>query len=203
MHMPSEPSCVAHPCSNFRGSRSWLLMSLGVGSGALVPAPHSSVAVRHRERRDDARVQGLRGINGRGPRGPQRQRRPAREGRRLCRERPLRQGARRYGSHGWRPTKTGQRRRTDEGRGRARQCAADLPRPRGAPIRGRRHRPPVGRHACPWDASKRLEKPWAGHAQTRRVQLDLSTEAAHNLSTACGSIVGGRLAMCHRREGEP
>jgi len=47
------------PCPNFRGSRSWL-STLGVGCGVeLIPAPHSSVAVRHRQRREAARVQGF------------------------------------------------------------------------------------------------------------------------------------------------
>lgn len=35
--------------------------------GERCAAPHSSVAVRDRERCDEARAQGHRGINGRGP----------------------------------------------------------------------------------------------------------------------------------------
>ena len=95
-----------HPCSNFRGSRSWLLVPrrwLGCRAG---PAPHSSVAVRNRQRRDEARAQGHRGINGRGPRVRSAARR-AWEAVRSCRERPLRLRARRYGAQQGRPMDAG------------------------------------------------------------------------------------------------
>ena len=55
----------------------------------LVPAPHSSVAVRHRERRRQARLQGDRGVNGGDPR--------QRGAGRSCRARPLWPCVRRYG----------------------------------------------------------------------------------------------------------
>jgi hypothetical protein len=91
----------------------------------------------------------------------------------------------------------GATRPADAGLGRARECAAVSSRPRGAQIRDPRPAaaPRLGRHALPWDASKRLEKPWAGHAQSGRVQLELSTDAGHNLSTGCGSI-GGPAGHC-------
>ena len=65
----------------------------------LVPAPHSSVAVRHRERRQRAWRQGERGINGGDPR--------QRGAGRLCRESPLRLRVRRYGPHVGRPAMRG------------------------------------------------------------------------------------------------
>jgi hypothetical protein len=64
------PSGPARPCSNFRGSRSWLFVPRRWLGCRAVSAPHSSVAVRDRQRRDQAQAQGHRGINGRGPRPP-------------------------------------------------------------------------------------------------------------------------------------
>ena len=99
--------CPQVLCPDFRGSR-WWLGSLGVAQGVeLMSAPHSSVAVRDRERRDGARTQGQRGINGRGP--------LQREGGRLCRERPLCPGVRRYGSLVRRPADAGPFNMADDG----------------------------------------------------------------------------------------
>jgi hypothetical protein len=99
----------------------------------LVPAPHSSVAVRNRQRRTAHGCQGHRGINGRGPRLRSATQR-AWEAVRLCRERPLRSGARRYGSHQRRPTNDGAklslRRRVRAERERVRPIARARP---GAP----------------------------------------------------------------------
>jgi len=72
----------------------------------LVPAPHSSVAVRNRQRRDGARLPRAPWNKWKGPAAAQRS--EAGTGRvRLCRERPLQPGARRYGSHQRRPTNDG------------------------------------------------------------------------------------------------
>ena len=76
--------------------------------------------------------QGQRGINGRGPRLRSAAKQTW-EAVRLCRERPMQSGARRYGSHQRRPTNDGAemsvRRR---GPGRAQARAAHRTRPQGA-----------------------------------------------------------------------
>lgn len=97
----------------------------------LVPAPHSSVAVRNRQRRGGARLQGQRGINGRGPR-LRSAAKQAWEAVRLCRERPLLPGARRYGSHRRRSTNDrAQMSMRRGGSGRAQSRAAHRTRPGG------------------------------------------------------------------------
>jgi hypothetical protein len=80
----------------------------------LVPAPHSSVAVRHRERRRQARLQGDRGVNGGDPR--------QRGAGRSCPARPLWPCLRRYGPQSRRAA----RRATGHGR-RTRDTAARRP----------------------------------------------------------------------------
>lgn len=65
----------------------------------LIAAPHSSVAVRNEQRRDQARTHGHRGVNGGDPR--------QRGAGRLRRERPLRPRARRYRPHDGRPMQAG------------------------------------------------------------------------------------------------
>ena len=93
--------------------------SLGEALGVeVIPAPHSSVAVRDRQRRDEARAPGHRGINGRGLRVRSEAKR-AWEAVRLCRERPLHPRARRYGSHKGERRMRGGLDRCDEGCGRS------------------------------------------------------------------------------------
>lgn len=91
----------------------------------LVPAPHSSVAVRHRQRRLRARRQGDRGVNGGGPR--------QRGAGRSCRASPLRPRVRRYGPHARRSARrdtSACKRSRDTGKRRpsaGAQTAADVP----------------------------------------------------------------------------
>lgn len=122
------------PCPDFRGSR-WWFWSLEEGRAReLMPAPHSSVAVRRRERQQRARPPGQRGINGGDPR--------QRGGDRLCRERPWRQRARRYGPHEGRTAEAGSLCPANEGLGRAKvtgrsTTVINAPATAGAPTVGR------------------------------------------------------------------
>lgn len=113
----------ARPCPKFRGSRSWLLNSRRRSGVSWFlprirrsPCETDSAATMHGS-------QGRRGMDGRGPRLRSATQR-AREAGRLCRERPLRSGVRRYGSHQRRPTNDGaklsQRRRVRAVRNRVR-----------------------------------------------------------------------------------
>jgi hypothetical protein len=106
VRIASLSSGPARPCPNFRGSRSWLLnprrrtgVSWFLPRIRRSPCETDSAATAHG-------WQGQRGINGGGPR-LRRAAKQAWEAVRLCRERPLQPGARRYGSHQRRLTNNG------------------------------------------------------------------------------------------------
>ena len=139
----SLPSRPARPCPKFRGSRSWLLdprrasgLSWFLPRIRRSPCETVSTATAHG-------CQGHRGINGRGPR-LRSAAKQAWEAVRLCRERPLQPGARRYGPHQRRPTNDGAQmtvRRGDSGRAQSRAANRTCP-----PGRAGRRRISIGNH---------------------------------------------------------
>ena len=144
----------------------------------LIPAPHSSVAVRNQEAPRPSEGARARGINGRGPRGPKRIAQAGAGRRRLCRERPLHLHARRYGSHRRRPRIAGPtkiRRGIRPGAGRR---SAKGHAPNGAQIRRPAHEsasrnlfgsviPLTPRHVS--------HRPRGGQNRSTRCPLQLST----------------------------
>ena len=141
--------------------------------------------------------QGHRGINGRGPR-LRRAAKQAWEAVRLCRERPLQPGARRYGSHQRQPTNNGAQmtvRRGGSGRAQSRAAHRTCP-----PGRAGRRRISTGNHRCvAHSAYVKFNRPsgssWASFA--------FPAHACHEARTGHRLAVGtiDKVTTCHQAIG--
>ena len=138
--------------------------------------------------------QGHRGINGRGPR-LRSAAKQAWEAVRLCRERPLQPGARRYGSHQRQPTNDGAQmtvRRGGSGRAQSRAAHRTCP-----PGRAGRRRISAGNHRCvAHSAYVKFNRPsgssWASFA--------FPAHACHEARTGHRLAVGtiDKVTTCHQ-----
>ena len=190
----SVPSRPARPCPKFRGSRSWLLVPRRASGVSWFlprirrsPCETDSASAAHG-------CQGHRGINGRGPR-LRSAAKQAWEAVRLCRERPLHPGARRYGSHQRRPTNDGAQMTVR--RGRFGPCAIARG-PSHAPAgRAGRRRISAGNHRCvAHSAYVKFNRPsgssWASFA--------FPAHACHEARTGHRLAVGtiDKVTTCHQ-----